>query len=42
MKINDPVVFYTAAGLLLAYLLYTMLRKRHGLRPGTSDREPEL
>ncbi|WZO97524.1 hypothetical protein EP7_004561 [Isosphaeraceae bacterium EP7] len=42
MKINDPFVFYTAAGLLLAYLLYTMLRKRHGLRPGEPDREPDL
>jgi hypothetical protein len=42
MQINEPVVFYTAAGLLLAYLIYTMLRKRQGLRPGQADREPEL
>ncbi len=40
--INDPVVFLGISALLVAYLLYTMIRKRKGERPGEGDREPLL
>lgn len=40
--IKSAWVFYPAAGLFLAYLLYTMIRKRRGERPGEQSREPEL
>ena len=36
------MIFYTAAGLLVAYVLYMMIRRRAGERRGTVDREPEL
>jgi hypothetical protein len=41
-QINNPYVFYGASALVIAYLLYLMLRKRKGERPGTTVREPEL
>lgn len=41
-EIHDPAIFWIAASLLVGYLLYTMIRKRRGLRPGQVDREPEL
>jgi len=34
--ITDPWVFFGIGGALVAYLLYTMVRRRKG------DREPEL
>jgi hypothetical protein len=34
------VVFLGISALLVAYLLYTMIRKRKGERPGEGDREP--
>ena len=40
--IKSALVFYGASSLVLAYLLYTMIRKRKGLRPGHESREPEL
>ena len=40
--ITDPWVFYAASAALVAYLLYMMIRKRKGERPGHEDREPEL
>jgi len=40
--ITDPWVFFSISGLLVAYLLYTMIRKRKGGRPGEGDREPLL
>ena len=42
MKINDPYVFLGASALLVAYLLYTMIRRRKGLRPGFENREDVL
>lgn len=42
MQVNDPIVFYSVAGLIVAYLLYMMIRKRKGERPGNTLREPEL
>ena len=40
--VNNPWVFYGAAGAIVAYLLYIMIRRRKGERPGIVDREPEL
>jgi len=40
--VNDPWVFFGVSGVVVAYLLYMMIRKRKGERPGTVDREPEL
>jgi hypothetical protein len=42
MEIKDPYWFFGVAGLVVAYLLYMMVRKRKGERPGTTVREPEL
>ena len=41
-KIKSPILFLGLSGLLVAYLLYTMVRKRKGLRPGSENSEPEL
>lgn len=41
-EITSPVVFWFAAGLLVGYVLYMMIRKRKGERPGTTVREPDL
>lgn len=41
-NVKDPVIFLGVGGLVLAYLLYMMLRKRKGERPGTTVHEPEL
>jgi phosphate/sulfate permease len=40
--IHSGWVFYPLAGLFVAYLLYTIIRKRRGERPGHQVREPEL
>jgi hypothetical protein len=40
--ITNPYVFYGISGLLIAYVLFTMIRKRKGERPGQEGREPEL
>ncbi len=42
LSIKSPWVFYALAATLLGYLIYTMVRKRAGERPGTRVREPEL
>jgi hypothetical protein len=41
-QITNPFVFYGVGGLIVAYLIYMMVRKRKGERPGTTVREPEL
>jgi hypothetical protein len=41
-SITDPRIFFTVAGALVAYVLYMMIRKRKGERPGSVSREPEL
>ena len=40
--ITNPILFYGLGGLLVAYVLYMMIRKRKGERPGQEGREPEL
>ncbi len=42
MTINNPYVFLGISAFLVGYLLYTMIRRRKGLRPGFENREPEL
>ena len=42
MMVKNVYIFLGAGGLVIAYLLYMMVRKRKGERPGTSVREPEL
>ncbi len=42
MTIENRWLFFSIAGALVAYLLYMMIRKRKGERPGVPDREPEL
>ena len=42
MTINSPYVFFGLASLLFAYILYTMIRKRKGLRPESRESEIEL
>jgi hypothetical protein len=41
-QIKSPYVFLGASAVVVAYLLYTMIRKRKGLRPGFEKSEPEL
>lgn len=41
-QVKDPFWFFGVAGLIVAYLLYMMIRKRRGERPGNSVHEPEL
>jgi hypothetical protein len=41
-EITSPVVFWFVSGLLVGYVLYMMIRRRKGERPGTTTREPEL
>jgi hypothetical protein len=41
-EINNPWIFFGVAAVVVAYLLYTMIRKRKGERPGHQDREPLL
>jgi hypothetical protein len=40
--VNNPWVFFGVSGVVVGYLLYMMIRRRKGERPGTLDREPEL
>jgi hypothetical protein len=40
--ITSPWVFFGLGGTLVAYLLYTMVRRRRGERAGAREREPEL
>lgn len=41
-QITSKWVFFPLAGLFVGYLLYTMIRRRHGERPGNQVHEPEL
>lgn len=42
LNIESPAVFAAVATLLIGYILYMMVRRRKGLRPGQTDREPEI
>ena len=41
-NINSPYVFYAISFAFVGYLLYTMIRRRKGERPGFEHSEPEL
>jgi hypothetical protein len=41
-QIHNPLLFYGAATALVAYLLYTMIRRRRPDRPGAPNHEPDL
>ena len=41
-SITNPWVFYGVGGALVAYLLYTMVRRRKGDRIGVRKGEPDL
>ncbi len=38
----EAIVFYAASAAVVGYLLYTMIRRRKGERPGQEGRESEL
>ena len=40
--VTSPIVFYGISALFMAYLLYMMIRRRKGERPGTEDRDAVL
>ena len=40
--VTDPWVFFGVGGAIVAYLLYMMIRRRHGERPGFAEKETEL
>jgi hypothetical protein len=40
--VTDPWIFFGAAALVVAYVLYMMIRRPKGERPGKSAGEPEL
>ena len=40
--INDPIIFLGLSALVVGYILYMMIRRRKGERPGFENREPEL
>jgi hypothetical protein len=40
--IHDARIFFGFAGAVLAYLLYMMIRKRRGERPGDTDQDSDL
>jgi hypothetical protein len=41
-SITDSRIFFGVAGALVVYVLYMMVRRRKGERPGVVTREPEL
>jgi hypothetical protein len=41
-EIHNAYLFLVPSSALVAYLLYTMIRKRKGERPGHQGGEPEL
>lgn len=42
VTINNAYVFYSISGVFFAYILYQMIRKRKGERPGSRESETEL
>ncbi len=40
--LKNPWIFYGVSAVLVGYLLYTMIRKRKGERPGTLEAESDL
>ena len=41
-NVESAAVFLAASALVIGYILYMMIRKRKGERPGHQNREPEL
>jgi hypothetical protein len=41
-QVKNPLIFLGISAAIVAYLLYMMIRRRKGLRPGEKNREPEL
>lgn len=41
-EIQNPLVFGAASAALIGYILYMIIRRRKGERPGVRDTEPEL
>jgi hypothetical protein len=42
MTVTNPYYFFGVALPIVAYLLYMMIRRRKGERPGQVEHEPEL
>jgi hypothetical protein len=42
VQVKNFWIFTAASAAVVSYLLYMMIRKRRGERPGVPDREPEL
>jgi hypothetical protein len=40
--VTDPLIFFSVAGLVVAYILYMMIIRRKGERVGFRDRDIEL
>jgi hypothetical protein len=40
--VTDPWIFFGAAGAIVGYLLYMMIRRRRGERAEFAERESEL
>ena len=40
--IKNGVVFFSVCGLIVGYLVYIMVRKRRGERPGSQTSESDL
>jgi hypothetical protein len=41
-SITDPLVFFGAAGIVVIYIIYMMIRRRKGERSGFQDQEADL
>ena len=41
-SIKNPWIFFGVAAVIVAYVLYMMIAKRKGERPGVASRETEL
>ncbi len=42
LNVKNPFVFGAAAAAIIGYILYMMIRRRKGERPGFENSEPEL
>jgi hypothetical protein len=40
--VKDPWIFFGVAGAVVAYVLYMMIRRRKGERPGALQRDHDL
>jgi hypothetical protein len=42
VDVENPWIFFGVSGAVVGYLLYMMIRRRKGERPGVKNSEPEL